>query len=447
MFNKILIANRGEIAVRIIRTCKEMGIKAIAIYSMEDRESLHVQLADEAICVGPADLKKSYLNINNIISAIQVSGAEAVHPGFGFLSENKKFASICEDIGVKFIGPSAEVIGKMGNKSEAKRIMKSIDIPVIEGSNGAVPNIEEAIKFSNKIGYPVMIKASAGGGGRGIRVAYSDEELELFFKLSKKESFNAFGDDTLYIEKFIKNPRHIEFQVLGDSFGNLIHLGERECSIQRKNQKIIEEAPAVVINDLLRKEMGKMAVKAAKFVGYENAGTIEFLVDEQSNYFFMEMNTRIQVEHGITELITGVDLVRNQIKIASGEKLEYKQEDIKFNGHAIECRINAENPKKEFLPSPGKIKKLHFPGGLGIRVDSSVYQGYTMPIQYDSMLAKLMVHDSNRSHAINKIKRALSEIKIEGIETNIEFNYEILHNQYFIDGKYDTGFISEIMSL
>jgi len=443
MFQKILIANRGEIAVRIIRACHEMGIKTVAVYSEMDAEALHTQMADEAVCIGPAKAKDSYLNIQNILSATVLTGAEAIHPGFGFLSENSKFAKMCSECNITFIGPDAETIDKMGNKSRAREIMIAAGVPVVPGSEGAVADDKEALKLAREIGYPVMVKASAGGGGRGIRIVHSDEEMVKAFNTAKTEALNAFGDDTMYVEKFVENPRHIEFQVLGDSFGNVIHLGERDCSVQRRNQKVLEEAPSAVMTEELRAEMGLVAVNAAKAVDYKNAGTIEFLLDKHGKYYFMEMNTRIQVEHGITELVTGVDLIKEQLRVAAGERLQYTQEEIKIKGHAIECRINAEDPEKGFRPSPGTIERLHLPGGPGVRLDSAVYQGYTIPPTYDSMIGKLMVYGTNREEALNKMRRALGEFVIEGLETNIDFQYLILENEAFKKGIYDTGFISK----
>lgn len=443
MFNKILIANRGEIAVRIIRACREMGIETVAVYSDVDKEAMHVLMADKAICIGPAKSKDSYLNMQNIISATVLTGAQAIHPGFGFLSENSTFAQMCEDCNIIFIGPTADMIELMGNKSKARETMVSAGVPVVPGSKGALNNIDEALELANSIGYPIMIKASAGGGGRGMRSAFSEEEFVNAFDTAKSEAKASFGDDTMYIEKLIVNPRHIEFQILADKKGNTIYLGERDCSIQRRNQKVLEEAPSPVMTPELRAEMGKIAVKAAKSVKYQNAGTIEFLLDKQGNYYFMEMNTRIQVEHPITEMTTGIDLIKEQIKIAAGETLSIKQKDIKIEGHAIECRINAENPKKGFRPSPGTIETLVVPGGLGIRVDSAVYQGYKIPPTYDSMIAKLIAYGNDRTDAINKMKRALGEFIVEGIDTNIDFQYEIMNNESFKSGNFDTGFIEE----
>lgn len=441
MLNKILIANRGEIAVRVIRACREMGVATVAVYSETDKDSLHVQMADEAVCIGPGKPQDSYLNMQNIISATVLTGAEAIHPGFGFLSENSKFAKMCEECNIVFIGPKAETIESMGNKSKAREIMISSGVPVVPGTEGSIDTAEDALNEAERIGYPVMIKASAGGGGRGIRIVRAKEELKNAFETAKSEAKISFGDDTMYMEKFIEKPRHIEFQILGDSYGNVIHLGERDCSIQRRNQKVLEEAPSPVMKPELRKQMGEVAVKAAKAVNYSNAGTIEFLVDKDFNFYFMEMNTRIQVEHPITEMVTGVDLVKEQLKIAAGEKLSMSQDDVNIEGHSIECRINAENPKKGFRPSPGTVTLNHLPGGIGVRIDSSIYQGYTIPPTYDSMVAKLIVHGKDRKEAIAKMRRALEEFNIEGIDTNIEFELNILFNKSFESGNYDTGFI------
>lgn len=442
MFKKILIANRGEIAVRIIRACREMGIKTVAVYSEIDVDALHTQLADEAICIGPAKSKDSYLNEENILSATVLTGAEAIHPGFGFLSENSKFAKMCEECNITFIGPSFENIENMGNKAKAREIMINANVPIVPGSDGIVENSQSALEISRKIGYPVMIKASAGGGGRGIRIVRDEEELISSFETAKTEAKTAFGDDSMYIEKFIEEPRHIEIQILADNYGNTIYLGERDCSIQRRNQKVMEEAPGPTISEELRMSMGEVAVKAAKSIGYKNAGTIEFLLDKDGNYYFMEMNTRIQVEHPITEMITGMDLIKEQIKIAYGESLAFTQEDIKLNGHAIECRINAENPSKNFMPCPGEINYLHLPGGLGVRIDSSVYQGYIIPPTYDSMIAKLIVHGRTREEAIGRMERALGEFIIDGVTTNIGFQLEILSNPKFLSGDFDTSFVT-----
>lgn len=443
MFKKILIANRGEIAVRIIRACNEMGIQTVAVYSEVDKDALHTQMADEAICIGPAKSKDSYLNMQNILSATVLTGAEAIHPGFGFLSENSKFAQMCEECNIKFIGPNSHNIDNMGNKSKAREIMIKAGVPVVPGSDGAITSEMDALQSAKEIGYPIMIKASAGGGGRGIRVVREESDLISAYNTAKTEAKTAFGDDTMYMEKFIEQPRHIEFQILADEHGNVIHLGERDCSIQRRNQKVIEEAPGPIMTEELRKQMGEVAVKAAKSINYKNAGTIEFLLDKHGKYYFMEMNTRIQVEHPITEMVTGVDLIKAQIKIASGQVLPYEQEDIKIQGHAIECRINAENPYKNFMPCPGEIKSLHIPGGYGVRLDSAAYQGYRIPPTYDSMIGKLIVHGKDREEALCKMRRALSEFIIEGVETNIDFQFKIINNENFIKGNFDTGFIGK----
>ena len=443
MLNKVLIANRGEIAVRIIRACREMNIKTVAIYSDIDKDSLHTKLADEAICVGSAAPSKSYLNVKNILEAANVTGADGIHPGFGFLSENAKFAKMCTESNIKFIGPSAEVINLMGNKTNAKQLMKDAGVPTVPGSDGKLNSLEEAKKIAKKVGYPVMLKASSGGGGKGIRLCNNEEELINYYDIVKQEAKVSFNDDELYLEKCIVNPRHVEIQILADEYGNCIHLGERDCSIQRNNQKVLEESPSTVLDDNLRKKMGEAAIKAVKAAKYANAGTIEFLVDKDKNFYFMEMNTRIQVEHPVTEWVTGVDIVKEQLKIASGEKLSFKQEDITFSGHSIECRINAENPYKNFRPSPGEIKELNLPGGNGVRIDTAVYTGYKIPPVYDSMIAKLIVHGKDREEAISKMKRALDECVIDGIDTNIDFLYKILENNNFRSGNFDTSFIKK----
>lgn len=443
MFNKILIANRGEIAVRIIRACREMGIATVAVYSEIDKESLHVNLADEAVCIGPPKSKDSYLNMQNIISATVLTGAEAIHPGFGFLSENSKFAEMCAECNITFIGPDAEVMSKMGNKARARQIMIESEVPVIPGVDGILNNYEHAEKEADIIGYPIILKASAGGGGRGIRIVHEKSELKKAYDTAKTEARVSFSDDTMYMEKFIENPRHIEFQILADNHGNVIHLGERDCSVQRRNQKVIEEAPSTIISDDLRNRMGEAAINAAKSVEYKNAGTIEFLVDKNGEFYFMEMNTRIQVEHPVTEYITGVDIIKEQIKVAYGETLEITQDDVFIKGHAIECRINAENPSKGFRPSPGEVSIIAIPGGNGVRIDSALYNGYKIPPTYDSMVAKLIVHGNDRIDAINKMRRALGEFVIEGIDTNIEFLYEILGNEKFVSGDFDTSFIAK----
>ena len=447
MISKVLVANRGEIAVRVIRACKELGIKTVAIYSDADKEAMHTQLADEAICVGAGKSKDSYLNEINIISAAVTTKCNAIHPGFGFLSENAEFASICEECNIKFIGPSSETMSIMGNKSRARDIMKSAGVPVVPGSDGVVATYEDAMVEARKIGFPLMIKASAGGGGKGIRLVRKFEELENAYNTAKSEAKNNFNDDSVYMEKFIENPRHIEFQILGDSFGNVVHLGERDCSVQRRNQKVIEEAPSYILSAELREKMGDVAVRAAKAVNYVNAGTIEFLVDKNNDFYFMEMNTRIQVEHPITEMITNVDIVKEQLKIASGEEMNLNQDMIKIDGHAIECRINAENPSRNFAPCPGKINFLNLPGGNGIRVDTAVYPGYTIPPLYDSMIAKLIVHGKTREEAIRKMISALEEVVIDGIDSNVDFHISILNNNRFREGLFDTSFISEEFGL
>lgn len=445
MFNKVLIANRGEIAVRIIRACRELGIATVAVFSEPDREALHTQLADEAVCIGPAKAQDSYLNMQNIISAAVLTNAQAIHPGFGFLSENSIFAEMCEECNIKFIGPDAKTIDEMGNKSHARDLMIKAGVNVIPGSDGTVESVETAYELADKLGYPVMIKASAGGGGKGIRIAHSKEELKNAYESAKLETSLAFGDDEIYMEKVIVNARHIEIQILGDDFGNVIHLGERDCSIQRRNQKVLEEAPSPKLDDKTRKAMGEAAVRAAKAVGYKGAGTIEFLYDKDGNFYFMEMNTRVQVEHPITEMVTGVDIVKEQIRIAAGEKLLYTQDDIKISGHAIECRINAENPSRNFAPCPGTIDYLLMPsGGIGLRVDSAIYQGYEIPPYYDSMLAKVIVHGRDRDEAIAKMKRALYEFIIEGVDTNIEYQNKILNNKQFEKCQYNTSFLENV---
>ncbi|URZ14342.1 acetyl-CoA carboxylase biotin carboxylase subunit [Clostridium felsineum] len=443
MISKILIANRGEIAVRIIRACREMGIETVAIYSEADKESMHVYLADEAVCVGPAKTQDSYLNIGNIISATVLTKAQAIHPGFGFLSENGKFAKMCNECNIAFIGPDAKTIDNMGNKAKAREIMIKAGVPVVPGCDGTIDSEDQALKDAIKIGYPVMLKASAGGGGRGIRIVREEKDLINSLRNAKSEAKAAFGDDTMYMEKFIEEPRHVEFQIMGDSSGNVVYLGERDCSIQRRNQKVLEEAPSPVMTEELRREMGEAAVKAAKAVNYKNAGTIEFLLDKHGKYYFMEMNTRIQVEHGITEMVTGIDLIKEQIRVASGEKLSFSQEDIKIKGHAIECRINAENPDKNFMPSPGEIKYFHVPGGPGVRLDSAAYTGYNIPPNYDSMIGKLISYGKDRNEAINIMERALGEFIIDGVDTNVDFQYDLINNEKFIKGKYNTSFIEK----
>ena len=445
MFKKILIANRGEIAVRIIRACREIGIRCVAVYSTADRNSLHAQIADEAICIGAPPTKDSYLNMNAIIQAAINCGAEAIHPGFGFLSENAEFTRLCEKFGIVFIGPSYNSIEMLGNKAAAKETMKNAGVPVIPGSEGAVSSVEEARAVAEKAGYPVLVKASAGGGGRGIRRVDSPEELESQMESAQREAMNYFGDDAVYIEKFLINPHHVEIQILADKHGNYVYLGERDCSMQRRNQKVLEECPSPIVTLELRKKMGQAAVTAAKQCGYYNAGTIEFLVDENRDFYFMEMNTRIQVEHPITEEVTGVDLVKAQIEISAGLPLNITQNDIKITGHAIECRINAENPELDFRPSPGTITALYMPGGPGIRIDGAVYQGYTITPYYDSMISKLIAHGSDRDDAIRKMKWALSEFIVEGVDTNIDFQLDIIKQIDFRNGNYDIGFLNRYM--
>lgn len=443
MFKKILIANRGEIALRIIRACRELGIKTVAVYSEADSDSLHRILADEAVCIGPPPASQSYLDTKTIISTAELTNSEAIHPGYGFLAENPSFAGICEDCGIKFIGPSAEVISLMGEKSQAKETVKKAGTPVVPGSDGIVSSVKEAKKLCGEIGFPVMIKAAAGGGGKGMRMVSTPEDLPTLFENARGEALAAFGNDDLYIEKLIPNPRHIEMQIIADSFGNCIYLGERDCSLQRRHQKLLEESPAVGISEDIRQKLGEAAVAAANAVGYQSAGTVEFLYDNKGHFYFMEMNTRIQVEHPITEQVTGVDLIKEQIRVAAGEKLSYSQDDIKINGHAIECRINAEDPKNDFAPSPGKIEFLHLPGGLGVRVDTHIYAGYKIPPFYDSMIAKLIVHGKDRGEAIAKMKTCLEEFMITGIKTTIPFHRDILEDEVFIEGGFGTSFLEQ----
>lgn len=443
--NKILIANRGEIAVRIIRACKEMNLKTVAVYSEADKDALHTKLADEAVCIGPAGSKQSYLNMKNIIEAASITGADAIHPGFGFLSENANFAQICEESGIKFIGPKSSVIDLLGNKAHSKEMMKKEGVPVIPGSDGSIKTMQEALRVCDKIGYPVLLKAAAGGGGKGIRQVNSQAELEPNYNIVKQEAKSSFNDDEIYIEKFIQKPRHVEIQILADEHGNVIHLGERDCSIQRNHQKMIEETPSTIVDDKLRNKMGVAAVKAAKAAGYTSCGTVEFLVDDNRDFYFMEMNTRIQVEHPITEMRTGIDLVKEQIRIAAGEELKWKQKEITWKGHALECRINAENPSKNFMPSPGTIQEMNLPGGNGIRIDTAIYSGYTIPPYYDSMIAKIITYGVNRNEAISKMKRALEELVIDGVETNRDFLFDIIRNPNFIRGNFDTSFIEKEM--
>ncbi len=443
MIKKVLIANRGEIAVRIIRACREMGIETVAIYSEADREALHTKLADEAVCIGPAQLSESYLNMERIISATIISGADAIHPGFGFLSENSRFAELCRQCNIVFIGPEPEAMAALGNKQEARNTMIAAGVPVIPGSSKAVYTAAEGIAEADAVGYPVIIKAALGGGGKGMRIAKTREEFESSFQTAQKEAINAFASDMMYIEHYVVNPRHIEFQILADHYGNIVHLGERDCSIQRNNQKMIEESPCMHLPQELREQMGEAAVKAAKAAKYSNAGTIEFLLDQDGKFYFMEMNTRIQVEHPVTEWVTGIDIVKEQLRIASGKPLSFTQEDVQISGHAIECRINAENPEKGFQPSPGTITDTYLPGGKGIRIDSAIYSGYTIPPYYDSMLAKLIVWAKNRKEAVHKLQSALGEVIIEGVDTNVDYLYEIVNDSDYIEGNVNVGFIEK----
>ena len=445
MFRKILIANRGEIAVRIIRAARELGIETVAVYSTADKEALHTLLADEAVCIGPAKSTDSYLNMNAVLSAAVLTGSEAIHPGFGFLSENSKFATMCEEVGIKFIGPSGSVMDMMGDKINARAQMIKAGVPVIPGSDGEVHTAEEALEVANRIGYPVMLKASAGGGGKGIRKVERAEDLVPAFESASTEAKAAFGNGAMYLERVIYPARHIEVQILADQFGHVVHLGERDCSLQRNNQKVLEESPSVAIGKTIRDQIGSAAVRAAESVGYENAGTIEFLYDEgKGEFYFMEMNTRVQVEHPVTEFVTGIDIVKEQIKIAAGQELSVRQADIQISGHAIECRINAENPAFNFAPSPGKITNLYLPsGGVGLRVDSAVYPGYTIPPYYDSMIAKIIVHGENRFDALMKMQRALYELEIDGVMTNSDFQLDLISDSNVIAGDYDTAFLME----
>ena len=441
MFKKILIANRGEIALRVIRTCKEMGIKTVAVYSKADEESLHVRFADEAVCIGPAPSSESYLKIPNIIAAAEITNADAIHPGYGFLSENAKFSKICSEHKIKFIGPSPDMIEKMGDKATAVSTMNMAKVPTIPGSGGAVESVEEAVKIASKIGFPVMVKASAGGGGKGMRAVWNKGEFKKNWSSAKQEATAAFGNDEMYIEKLIQEPRHIEIQIIADQFGNVCHLSERDCSIQRRHQKLTEETPSPFMTKKLRDKMGKAAVKAAKFINYEGVGTVEFLVDKNRNFYFMEMNTRIQVEHPITEQVIDYDLIKEQIKVASGIRVSGNDYFPKL--HSIECRINAEDPENDFRPSPGKITNLHLPGGHGVRVDTHVYSGYTISPNYDSMIAKVITTDQKRDEAINKMKRALDEFVIEGIKTTISFHRKLMDNKDYIKGIYTTKFMED----
>jgi acetyl-CoA carboxylase biotin carboxylase subunit len=444
LIKKILIANRSEIALRIIRACKELGIKTVAVHSEADTDSLHVRFADEAICIGPAQSSESYLNTLRILAAAEVSGADAIHPGYGFLAENPEFADMCNSSNLKFIGPSANVIRKMGNKSEAKALIKKAGVPVVPGSEGILKSIEEGKGLVEGIGFPVILKAVSGGGGRGMRIVNSMEEFEMNYQMAQAEAQGAFGDPDLYLEKYIQNPRHIEIQIMADQHGNVVYLGERECSIQRRHQKLIEESPSVVVSDELRQKMGQIAAQGAKQVGYEGAGTIEFLLDEDGSYYFMEMNTRIQVEHPVTEMVYNRDLLKDQIRIAAGEKIGYTQEDVKLVGHAIECRINAEDWERNFMPNPGEIKSFHVPGGPGIRVDTHAYERYHIPPFYDSLIAKLIAYGKNRDESIARLNRALEEFIIEGVKTTIPFHQRLIKREEFIEGNFDTGFLDRI---
>lgn len=445
MFSKVLIANRGEIAVRIIRACRELGVGTVAVYSNVDKESLHVAMADQAVCIGSAPASQSYLNISNIIAAAMNTGAEAIHPGYGFLAENAYFAELCETNNIKFIGPKSNVIELMGDKVKARELVSSEGVPLVPGSPGAVTSSTEAAEIADSIGYPVMIKASAGGGGKGMRLAHSRAALKEALDMAKMEAKGAFGNDEVYIEKYIEEPRHIEFQILGDEYGNMIHLGERDCSLQRRNQKLLEESPSCLLDPQLRERMGATAIKAALAAKYSSAGTIEFLVDKHKDFYFIEMNTRIQVEHPVTEMVTGIDIVKEQICIAAGEKLSLSQADVKVNGWAIECRINAEDPNNDFMPSPGTITEYWCPGGPGVRVDSSVYSGYTISPFYDSMIAKLIVWGRTREEAMARMKRALQEFKVGNVHTTIPFHLKVLDNAFFRKGEVYTNFIQRRM--
>lgn len=447
MIKKLLIANRGEIAVRIIRACRELGIGTVAIYSRADKDALHVKLADEAVCIGEGPARESYLKMERILSATVASGADAIHPGFGFLSENGKFANLCKRCNITFVGPEGDVIDRMGNKSEARNTMLAAGVPVVPGTSEPIFDAEFGKELADGIGYPVIVKASAGGGGKGMRIVRNPEDFIHLFDTARQEARNAFGDDSMYIEKYIEHARHIEFQILADHYGNVIHLGERDCSVQRRHQKMIEEAPSAALDAALRREMGEMAVRAARAAGYHNAGTIEFILEQkEQKYYFIEMNTRIQVEHGVTELVTGIDLIKEQIKLASGEKLDIRQADVRIGGHAIECRINAECPEKGFLPSPGMVSSFHMPGGNGIRIDTALYAGYEMPVMYDSLAVKVMAHGRDRQEALARMQGALKELEIGGIETNQQFQQRLLSEPAFVEGKIDTGFVEKVLA-
>ena len=447
MISKVLIANRGEIAVRIIRACRNMGIHSVAVYSKEDEKSLHVQLADQRVCIGEGPARNSYLNMERIIMAAVKVGADAIHPGFGFLSENSEFVRKCEEYGLTFIGPTADVIDKMGNKSQARATMMDAGVPVVPGTKEPVYDAKAGLELAKGIGFPVMIKASSGGGGKGMRVAESADEFEFQFNIAQQESANAFGDDTMYIERFVINPRHVEIQIMADTHGNVVALGERDCSVQRNHQKLIEESPSPAIDAQTRQKMNEYAILAAKTVGYTNAGTIEFIVDPKGGFYFMEMNTRIQVEHGVTEMVTGTDLIIEQIRVAQGDALSFTQEDVTIRGHAIECRINAEIPSKNFMPSPGVVSHMHLPAGNGVRVDTALYTGYRIPSEYDSMIAKVIVHAPDRASALRKMSSALDEMVILGVETNLDFQYQIMKHPVFAAGEADTGFVENIMKM
>lgn len=442
MFQKILVANRGEIAVRIIRACREMGIQTVAVYSEADEDALHMQLADEAVCVGPAKASDSYLNMHNILSAAVITGAQAIHPGFGFLSENSTFAAMCEEVNITFIGPDKETIDKLGNKANAREMMKQAQVPIVPGSDGFLESDEEVIQIANSIGYPVIVKAVAGGGGKGMRIVESEDQLLAAYNNAKQEAQAAFGDGRMYMEKIISPAKHIEVQLLGDNFGEVVHLGERDCSLQRNHQKILEEAPSAILTEDQQRDIGEAAVRAAKSIGYKNAGTVEFLLDEDGKFYFMEMNTRIQVEHPVTEMVTGMDIVQEQLRIADGKPLSFSQEDVELKGHAIECRINAENPSFNFAPSPGTIDYLNLPsGGVGLRVDSALFAGGEIPPHYDAMVAKVITHGKDRQEAVAKMKRALGEMVIEGIQTNQRFQIDLLEDERFLKGEYHTKFL------
>ena len=447
MINKILIANRGEIAVRIIRACRNMGINSVAVYSKEDEKSLHVQLADQRVCIGEGPARNSYLNMERIIMAAKKVGADAIHPCFGFLSENSEFVKKCQENDLIFIGPEADVIDKMGNKSQARTTMMNAGVPVVPGTKEPVYEAEVGKKLAKEIGYPVMIKASSGGGGKGMRVAENEDEFEFQFNMAQRESANAFGDDTMYVERFVQDPRHVEIQIIADTHGNVVALGERDCSVQRNHQKLIEESPSPAISEETRKEMNRFAILAAKTVNYTNAGTIEYIVDRAGRFYFMEMNTRIQVEHGVTEMVTGTDLIIEQIRVAMGEPLSFTQEDVTIRGHAIECRINAEIPEKNFMPSPGVVEHMHLPAGNGVRVDTGLYSGYCIPSEYDSMIAKVIVHAPDRQAALRKMSSALDEMVIIGVHTNLDFQYQIIKNPVFAKGEATTSFIEEVMKI